>query len=298
MQGAVDCYARRQLGPRAVGQIRLSEAELRSLIREEWETAEEYGAVPTKTLHVLLVFDPAMQTRIRTLWESAVITRRLEYAATGLTSGLLLLGILFACTKLDHTTAGAYRIRLVLAGLFLTGALAAGTTAAVALLRSPPAEAAAAEAASARTISVELTDDAGGEASASARQATVAANATSLLVWLGAAVGLAGVLLLFSVGKKPAMPDALKETAVHEAAVRCEPARYEPIRRGGRWIWIWPLLVLIALLLASAVALRSTTTTVRPEYIPEPAINTYPRPQPVYRAPQSAPANSDTYYQE
>ena len=94
------------------------------------------------------------------------------------------------------------------------------------------------------------------------------------------------------------MPDALKETAVHEAAVRCEPARYEPIRRGGRWIWIWPLLVLIALLLASAVALRSTTKTVRPEYIPEPAINTYPRPQPVYRAPQSAPANRDTYYQE
>jgi hypothetical protein len=214
MQDAVDCYARRQFGPRAIGQIRLSEVELRGLIREEWPITEEYGAAgKTKTLHVLLVFDPAMQARIRTQWESTVITQRLEYAATGVASSLLLLGILFACLKLDHTTAGACRIRLVLAGIFLTGALTAGTTAAVQLLRTPPAEAAA-ENAPARSVSVELTDAGGSEPAA--RQATVTASATSLLVWLGAGVGLLGVLLLFSVGKKPAIHPALKETAMHE----------------------------------------------------------------------------------
>ena len=144
MQGAVDCYARRQFGPRAVGQVRLSDAELRSLVREEWVTTEDYAAGPMKTQHLLVAFDPAMQTRIRTLWEGGVITRRLEYAGTALTSGLLLLGILFACLKLDHSTAGAYRIRLVLAGVLLAGALTAGTIAAVQLWATPAESAAAA----------------------------------------------------------------------------------------------------------------------------------------------------------
>jgi len=258
MQGAVDCYARRQFGPRAVGQVRLSEAELRGLVRETWETTGDFAAGPMKTQHLLVVFEPAMQTRIRTLWEGSLITRRLEYAATGLTSGLLLLGVLFACLKLDHSTAGAYRIRLALAGVFLTGALTAGTIAAVQLVGAPTdAAAAETDAAAARTVSMTLSEDEGDPATA--RQATVAAGATSLWLWLGAAVGLLGVLLLFSVGKKPAVPDALKETALHEAATR-----YEPVRHSSVLVWIGLLLVVLVLLLVS-VFLFWGTAKVQPE---------------------------------
>jgi hypothetical protein len=255
MQGAVDCYARRQFGPRAVGQVRLSEAELRGLVREEWEATEEFAAGRMTTRHVLVVFDSAVQARIRALWEGSVITRRLEYAATGLTSGLLLLGVLFACLKLDHSTAGAYRIRLVLAGVFLASALTAGTVAAVQLVGAPAD--AETDAAAARTVSMTLSEDEGDPATA--RQATVAAGATSLWLWLGAAVGLLGVLLLFSVGKKPAVPDALKETALHEAATR-----YEPVRHSSVLVWIGLLLVVLVLLLVS-VFLFWGTAKVQPE---------------------------------
>jgi hypothetical protein len=282
MQDAVDCYARRQFGSAAVGRIHLPEAELRGLIRQEWDDVKDYGAGPMNTQHVLLVFEPAMQARIRALWEGAVIVRRLEYAGAGLTSGLLLLGILFACLKLDHSTAGAYRVRLILAGVFLAIALAAGTTAAVQLLSAPPAESAAEDASNAQTASLAVSDDGGGEAPA--RQATVAAHATSLLVWLGAAVGLVGVLLLFSVGKKPAPPNALKETAVHEIAVP-----YEPVRHGSGLGWIGLLLAMMLLLLASAFLFPRTAVHVPSES----TTSTPPRLESVTMPVQPLPKNGD-----
>jgi hypothetical protein len=154
-----------------------------------------------------------------------------------------------------------------LAGVFLAGALAAGTTAAVQLVGGP-AEAAAAEPnpAAARTVSMTLSEE-GGETSGP-WQATVTAGAASLWLWLGAAVGLVGVLLLFSVGRKPAVPAALKETAVHEAAIR-----FEPVRHSSALLWIGLLLVVLVLLLVSAFLFTGTSVNGQPGPASTPANN-------------------------
>jgi hypothetical protein len=68
-----------------------------------------------RTLHVLLEFDDKVQDDLRSRWQKSQLTARLTLVGISWASLLALLGVAFACLRIDTATNGNYSVRLRMA---------------------------------------------------------------------------------------------------------------------------------------------------------------------------------------
>jgi len=130
LQTAVAEYVDVFIGPRAARRVRLSPQYVTDhVVRESWEETVTVTLDPNRVvldsddvremvqLHVLLEFDPEVESEVEQRWRAVILNGRLWYAGVGGAAALMLLSVLFGTLKMDQATHGACRGRLGTAGV-------------------------------------------------------------------------------------------------------------------------------------------------------------------------------------